>query len=114
MGSAAAFQQLRQQLSDEAGFDEPEKAYLVYFDGPTGQSGNERVCGQGARASFGLPGLAVVYLDSCGADNGDSRRPVVAVHELMHVFGAVERAAPNSCRSGHVLRLRARPDDVPS
>ena len=24
------------------------------------------------------------------------------MHELVHVFGAVERAAPNSCQSGHV------------
>jgi hypothetical protein len=101
-GIGVAFQQLRQQLAAEAGFDEPEKAYLVYFDGPTGQSGNEHVCGQGARASFGLPGIAVVYLDSCGADEGDSLRPVVAIHELVHVFGAVERSAPNSCQSGHV------------
>ncbi len=101
-GIGVAFQQLRQQLSAEAGFDEPEKAYLVYFDGSTGQSGEERVCGQGARASFGLPGMAVVYLDSCDADEGDSLRPVVAVHELVHVFGAVERSAPSSCQSGHV------------
>ena len=101
-GISVAFQQLRQQLSAEAGFDEAEKAYLVYFDGSTGQSGEERVCGQGARASFGLPGMAVVYLDSCDADEGDSLRPVVAVHELVHVFGAVERSAPSSCQSGHV------------
>ena len=101
-GIGAAFQQLRQQLSSEAGFNESEKAYLVYFDGSTGQSGDGRVCGQGARASFGLPDLAVVYLDSCGAAEGDSLRPVVAIHELVHVFGAVERTAPNSCRSGHV------------
>ena len=31
---------------------------------------------------------------------GDSLRPVVAVHELVHVFGAVERAAPQLCQSG--------------
>lgn len=101
-GIGSAFGELRRQLSSEAGFDEPEKAYLVYFDGSTGQSGDERVCGQGARASFGLPGMAVVYLDSCGADDGDSLRPVVAIHELVHVFGAVERSAPSSCQSGHV------------
>ncbi len=102
-GIDSAFQEIRLQLAAEAGFNEPEKAYLVYFDGSTGQVGNERVCGQGARAGgFGLAGLAVVYLDSCGADTGDSLRPVVAVHELVHVFGAVERPAPNSCQSGHV------------
>ena len=99
----SAFQELRLQLSSEIGFNEREKAYLIYYDGPTGQVGEDHVCGQGARASgFDLPGLAVVYLDSCDADVGDSLRPVVAVHELVHVFGAVDRAAPNSCRSGHV------------
>jgi hypothetical protein len=101
-GIGSAFGTLRRLLASEAGFDEAEKAYLVYFDGSTGQSGDERVCGQGARASFGLPGLAVVFLDSCDADDGDSLRPVVALHELLHVFGAVERPAPSSCQSGHV------------
>ena len=98
----SAFQELRMRMS-ELGFNEAEKAYLVYYDGPTGQIGADHVCGQGARTSgFDLPGLAVVYLDSCDAAVGDSLRPVVAMHELVHVFGAVERAAPNACQSGHV------------
>ena len=97
-----AFEQIRLQLSAEVGFGEPEKVYLVYFDGPTGQSGRTRVCGEGAAAGFGRPGIAVVYLDSCGIDDGDSRRPVVALHELLHVFGAVSRSAPSSCEDGHV------------
>jgi len=98
----SAFVELRMQLA-ELGFNEAEKGYLVYYDGPTGQVGTDHVCGQGARTSgFDLPGIAVVYLDSCDADVGDSLRPVVAMHELVHVFGAVERAAPNSCQSGHV------------
>jgi hypothetical protein len=98
----SAFQEIR-RVAAEIGFNEAEKAYLVYYDGPTGQVGQDHVCGQGARRSgFDLPGLAVVYLDSCDADQGDSLRPVVAMHELVHVFGAVERAAPNACQSGHV------------
>jgi hypothetical protein len=98
----SAFQELRMQLS-ELGFNEAEKAYLVYYDGPTGQVGADHVCGQGARSSgFDLPGFAVVYLDSCDGDVGDSLRPVVAMHELVHVFGAVERPAPHACQSGHV------------
>ena len=60
------------------------------------------MCGQGARASFGLPGMAVVYLDSCGAATATRSGRSWRVHELVHVFGAVERSAPNSCRSGHV------------
>ena len=97
-----AFEQIRRQLSDEVGLDEPEKVYLVYFDGPTGQSGRTRVCGEGAAAGFGRPGVAVVYLDSCGIGEGDSRRPIVALHELLHVFGAVSRSAPSACEEGHV------------
>ena len=101
-GVDSAFPEIRRLLAADAGFDEPEKVYLVYYDGPTEQSGDESVCGQGARPNLDLPGLALVYLDACGADEGDSIRPVVAIHELVHVLGAVERPAPSSCQSGHV------------
>lgn len=109
-GIGGAFQAIRLQLASEFGLNEPEKAYLVYLDGSTGQNGDDRVCGQGAQGgSFGLPGLAVVYLDSCTASTGDDLRPVVAVHELTHVFGAVADAAPNACRDGHACDA---PDDL--
>jgi hypothetical protein len=98
-GIGVAFEELQRLLVSDVGFDEQEKAYLVYFDGPTRQSGDERTCGEGARAGFGRPGLAIVYLDSCQADLGDSLRPVVAIHELVHVFGAVDPPAPNACRA---------------
>ena len=100
-GISSAFSQIRRQLS-LSGFDEAEKVYLVYFDGSTGQSGNSRVCGQGAAPSGFGSGMAVVYLDSCFADEGDDLRPVTALHELIHVMGAVARSAPSSCQSGHV------------
>jgi hypothetical protein len=100
-GISGAFGSIRRQLA-QLGFDEAEKAYLVYFDGSTGQSGDERVCGQGAAPSGFGAGMAVVYLDSCFADEGDDLRPVTALHELIHVMGAVGRAAPNACQSGHV------------
>ena len=96
-----AFNELRTALSD-LGFRQAEKAYLVYFDGPTGQSGAERICGQGAAPTFSRSGMAVVYLDSCGNDVGDTLRPVVAVHELVHVLGAVSASAPHQCERGHV------------
>lgn len=89
-------------LLPQLGFTETEKAYLLYYDGPTGQSGPSRVCGQGSAPDGDSPGLAVIYVDSCGADRTDVTRPVVAVHELVHVLGAVRRAAPHSCNSGHV------------
>jgi hypothetical protein len=95
-----AFAELRAALG-ALGFSEQEKAYLVYWDGPTGQVGDERVCGQGGEGSSRRPALAVVYLDSCGSD-GDTARSVVAVHELMHVLGAVPESAPNHCAFGHV------------
>lgn len=99
-----AFSELRGMLA-AVGLQEPEKAYLVYYDGTTGQVGDERVCGQGTAATRGRPGTAVVYLDSCGADVGDALRPVVAAHELIHVFGAVPSAAPNHCERGHVCEF---------
>ena len=100
-GINGAFSQIRRQLAD-VGFDEAEKVYLVYFDGSTGQSGNSRVCGQGAAPSALGAGMAIVYLDSCFADDGDDLRPVTALHELIHVMGAVSRSSPRACQSGHV------------
>jgi hypothetical protein len=46
--------------------------------------------------------MAVIYLDSCGSTDGNSLRPVVAVHEFVHTLGAVANAAPNACNGGHV------------
>jgi len=102
-GIDVAFSQIRQQLGSVGGFNEPEKAYLLYYDGPTAQSGSERVCGQGAPPrGLGFSGMAVVYLDSCGATTGDCLRSVVGVHELVHGFGAADDAAPHVCNDAHV------------
>jgi hypothetical protein len=98
----ASFNAIRLQLAS-ARFNEPEKVYLVYYDGSTGQSNREQVCGQGATpGGLGSPGMAVVYLDACGATTSDSLRPVVGMHELVHALGAVNDAAPHRCREGHV------------
>lgn len=103
-GIGTAFSALRFGLARRAGFVDSDKAYLVYYDGPTGQQGPDRVCGQGAAPgrTTGLPGIAVVYVDSCGSDTSDVTRPVIAVHELIHVLGAVDDEAANSCDDGHV------------
>jgi hypothetical protein len=102
-GIDTAFTSLRFLLAEEHGFIEAEKAYLVYYDGPTGQTSPAgSVCGQGGSRTSGLPGLAAVFLDSCGAEATDTIRPVVVVHELLHVLGAVPFGAPHVCRGGHV------------
>jgi hypothetical protein len=98
---SAAFNAIRLQLAS-LGFNEPEKTYLVYYDGPTGQFGPNRVCGQGAERGGPAPGMAVIYLDSCGATDGDTVRPVVATHEFVHTLGAVNGGAPHACNGGHV------------
>lgn len=121
-GIGAAFSSLRLLLASAIGFNQPEKVYLAYFDGPTGQVGNERICGQGAPpGSLDRPGVAVVYLDSCGGSSGDVLRPIVAVHELIHVLGAVDDRAPHACEDGHVcdvatdlLASTLRPDTLDS
>ena len=98
----SAFETIRFLLADTRGFIQAEKAYLVYYDGPVDQEELEfPICGIGDRAGGGLPGIAVVLLDSCRAEES-SYRPIVAVHELMHVFGAVSGAAPHHCDRGHV------------
>jgi hypothetical protein len=102
-----AFETLRFLLAEAHGFIQREKAYLVYYDGPVeGQPLDAPVCGAGDSPAAGLPGIAIVFLHSCAAEE-DTFRPIVAVHELVHVFGAVAGAAPNHCRQGHVC-------DVPS
>ena len=96
------FDGLRFLLAQNSGFLEPEKTYLVYYDGPTSQEPSRFVaCGIGAPRNGPLPGFAVVLLDSCLADASDSRRPVVAAHELVHAHDAVVGEAPNTCEEGH-------------
>ena len=80
-----------------AGFRERGKTYLIYYDGPTGQTGRDRICGVGAAASRGLPGYALVYIEPCGGETDDDVRVTTAAHELIHSLGAVSSAAPNEC-----------------
>ncbi|MBA2359428.1 MAG: hypothetical protein H0V79_00590 [Actinobacteria bacterium] len=99
----SAFSTIRLLLGREQGFRQSEKVYLVYYDAPTGQIGRERVCGQAATERAGVSAFAVVFLDSCGSDDADEVRPIVAAHELIHALGAVDAtAAPNGCSGGHV------------
>jgi hypothetical protein len=98
-----AHTRIRQLLANEHGFDEQEKVYLVYFDGPTGQIGEERICGEADAGRRGFAPMALVYLDSCGSGTGDESRVIVAVHELVHALGGIDgRSAPSVCNQGHV------------
>jgi hypothetical protein len=96
-----AFTTIRLLLA-EHGFTQPEKTYLVYYDGPLEQRVPDfEVCGVGDNPSGGLPGIAVVFLQACEAE-APTFRPVVAVHELVHTFDAVSGSAPHHCNDGHV------------
>ena len=96
-----AFTTIRFLLAQH-GFIQPEKTYLVYYDGPVEQQSPDfEVCGVGDTPSGGLPGIAIVFLQACRAD-GSTFRPIVAVHELVHAFDAVAVAAPHYCSGGHV------------
>jgi hypothetical protein len=97
-----AFSTLRFLLAGR-GFTQPEKTYLVFYDGPVGQPDPEgEICGAGDTPSAGLPGIAIVFLSACEAESADVFRPVVAIHELVHALGAVAGAAPSHCDGGHV------------
>jgi hypothetical protein len=79
-----------------AGLGSSFTKYVVYYDGPTADA---NVCGQGGSDQSGF-GVAVVYFRSCvGVSTA-----AVAVHEVVHTFGAVASGAPNECTgesSGH-------------
>jgi hypothetical protein len=74
---------------DARGFRSPFTKYLVYYDGPVG---NSKICGVGGTEPGGT-GVAMLLVQSCA---GIERNEVVA-HELMHAMGAVPDGAPNNC-----------------
>ena len=96
-----AFTTIRFLLAQH-GFIQPEKTYLVYYDGPVEQQRPDfEVCGVGGNPSGGLSGIAIVFLQACEAE-ANTFRPIVAVHELVHTFDAVSGSAPHHCSDGHV------------
>ena len=102
-GVEEIFDGLRFLLAENNGFIEPEKAYLVYYDGPTNQGETPNmVCGIGASRNGPLPPFAAVFLEACRAEQNDTVRPVVAAHELLHMLDAVPGVAPSACEDGHV------------
>ncbi len=73
-----------------AGFLNPWKDYLVYYDGP---SVEPDVCGAGAGTFNVGSQFAMVFLNGCPGVPDDS----VQAHELLHAFGALPAGAPNAC-----------------
>jgi hypothetical protein len=87
-----------------ARFDALFSKYLVYYDGPVD---SVNTCGI-ARGITGGTGLAIVFLQACPGISTAS----VGAHELMHAFGALDRAAaPNAC-PGNVAHVCDATNDI--
>lgn len=87
MGADAAFRQIGRDLT-AAGFDNPYKKYLVYFEGP---SVEQDVCGVGGGDFQSGPSFAIVLTGGCP----DVPTDVTATHELLHALGAVPPGDPH-------------------
>ncbi|MEA2478487.1 MAG: hypothetical protein QOJ07_409 [Thermoleophilaceae bacterium] len=95
-----------------AGFDAPNKVYLVYYDAPV----HPGSCGDGAWPPAAPGKVAAIYLhgelpegippcDSnplAGPGDPPGYFEFVGLHEVMHTLGFVPRCAPNETRDGHV------------
>jgi hypothetical protein len=79
-----------------AGFDSSFDKYIVYYDGPAPSD----VCGEGGSFSNGL-GFAIVYVQACSGVPAS----LVAVHELVHTYGAVPSGAPHMCESPNAFHV---------
>ena len=84
-----------------AGFENPDKGYLVYFDGSPHAGTEFGVCGEGDVDDVAFA-YSIVYLQTCGQASSDETRALIATHEMTHGMGAVPNEAPHICDSGHV------------
>jgi hypothetical protein len=84
-----------------AGFTDPDKGYVVYYDGTLHAGDEYGLCGQGGTDDHSYA-YAVVYLQSCEQSYSDDTRALVTAHEMEHGMGAVQPDAPHLCSSGHV------------
>jgi hypothetical protein len=84
-----------------AGLEDPDKGYLVYFDGSPHVGTEFGVCGQGGTDDVAFA-YSVVYLQTCGQQTDDNTRALIATHEMTHGMGAVPNEAPHLCDFGHV------------
>jgi hypothetical protein len=84
-----------------AGFSDPDKGYVVYYDGTLHAGDEYGLCGQGGTDDHAYA-YAVIYLQSCEQSYSDDTRALVTAHEMEHGMGAVQPDAPHLCSSGHV------------
>jgi hypothetical protein len=84
-----------------AGFDSPDKGYLVYVDDTPHAGEQFGVCGEGGTDATAFA-YSLVFLQACGQETDDATRQLVATHELVHGLGAVSPGAPHYCNDGHV------------
>jgi hypothetical protein len=90
---------------DAAGFGDPDKKYLVYYDGPPLPSGNGVFCGQSDSRVIGggRHAYSIVYLGGfCGQTLGlGGATAVIATHELIHGLSALTTVGspgpPHAC-----------------
>lgn len=117
-GQTGAFIPIAKEL-ENAGFDQPNKIYAVYYDGEL--SDNSSFCGLGGRNG----GPAISYITHCPptwSENPPEDRPGTSgfrmLHEIFHSLDAVHPEAPNH-NNGHVndhpgdLMYLPGPDDPP-
>ena len=91
-------------LLQQAGFTNPYKRYLVYYDGPAPEVD---VCGTGGGDFATGPGYAIVWLEGCPGVPTDG----IAAHELLHALGAVPDGDPHTC-PGDTAHVCDNPLDV--
>jgi len=116
-GAGVQYALIRDDLA-AAGFADPDKKYLVYYDGPPVPSGdgNGVLCGQ---SDTGIPGggpraYSLVYLGGvCGSGLGTGGiATVTATHELIHGLDALVFPGPPHACPGDPAHPCDSPNDI--
>ena len=102
--NADRYARIRDDLAG-AGFTDPDKKLLVFYDGPL--EPGHRECGisrTGSPALGGPDNVAIIYLgDTCGDGLGSGLFPAVAAaHELTHSLGALVQVGAGQAGPPHV------------
>ena len=88
-----------------AGFVDPYKDYVVYYDGPAVLPD---VCGTGSGTFDQGDGFAIVWLSGCPDIESDG----IETHELLHALGASFAESPNDCPPPNSFHPCDSPTDV--